>query len=228
MHNIAPSGAPCVLGVLHARGAQDTHTQCACTPTPLHCPLAPLAVLCFFVSSSSDLPDRLVGLISQSFACRGLTGRVTIAFVTRHNRWYKTGVLTVTCETAVQIGGSILSQHAAEVDFGAKCWCPRRDTELSSLHSSCAVTSGRPKVAVHLQVVDAPVVTKRHAPQFRGFRKTGVFPKLQYIANVVDVPVALRRPVSPAHSSDTCCKHVPQILSPRGRCTCLYSISPVS
>ena len=50
-------------------------------------------------------------LDSQSCAWRGLTGRVIIAIVTRRH-WYKTGVFTVTRDTAVQIGETILSPTA--------------------------------------------------------------------------------------------------------------------
>ena len=60
-------------GVLLARGAQDTHTQCAYTPTPLHCPLAPFAVLCSvfvrffptpFLRRRSDAGRYVAGVVS--------------------------------------------------------------------------------------------------------------------------------------------------------------------
>ena len=49
---------------------------------------------------------------SRSCACRELTGRVIVVIVARHHWWYKAGVLTVTCDTELQIGGSISSPTA--------------------------------------------------------------------------------------------------------------------
>ena len=51
-------------------------------------------------------------LYEGSELCRELTGRVNNFIVTRHHWWYKTGMLTVTCDIVVQIGGSILSPTA--------------------------------------------------------------------------------------------------------------------
>ena len=66
VHGKAQSGAPCVLGVLHARGAQDTHTQCAFLLTPLDCQGLLLLFLVSFVFAPPSFLRRMALLRSCS------------------------------------------------------------------------------------------------------------------------------------------------------------------